>query len=90
MLSIAINTTLILGFNYYVGTTSLIPAIIKPQVKDSNAFYIYIEIPTSCFRSQLQTNRSSTAGRVSSFIKQLKEELSRDQHEAKWNIPTVR
>ena len=37
------------------------------------------------------SNRSIVNCRMHSiFYKQLNEEPSRDQHEAKWNIPTVR
>ena len=58
-----------------IATTSLIPAIIKPQMKDANAVYIYIQ-NLALLQSRLHTNRSSTAGRIQSFISN----LTRNRH----------
>ena len=72
-----------LNINSIIATTSLI----KPQKKDSNAVF------SSCtnFTVELTPNRSIVNCRTRSiFHKQLNEKQSRDQHKAKWNIPTVR
>ena len=74
----------------YIATTSLIQAIIKPQVKDSNAVYIYKRISTNIIRESTSNRSIVNCQMRPIFYKQLNEEPSRDQHEAKWNIPTVR
>ena len=58
-------------------------------MKDSNAVYIYTQISTATIQEPTPNQSIVNCRTRSIFYKQLNEEPSRDQHEAKWNIPTV-
>ena len=74
---------------FIIATTPLVPAMIIPQVKDSNAVFS-LDINLKMILESIPNQSIVNCRTRPIFYKQLDEEPSRDQHEAKWNIPTVR